>query len=243
MRRIIGTAFVSLDGVMQGPGGETEDPSGGFDLGGWIIQYSDEQSSAAVSRLAGTLAKPNDLLFGRKTFDIWASHWPHTGADHPLGAVLTKANKYVVTSRTGALGWANSQPVHNIDELKEVKAADGPDIVLWGSSTLYPQLSEANLLDRLLLMTFPVMLGKGKKLFGSTRRSAPMKLVASEVTFDWRHHGDVRQRATGFQPRPLVGPVTHPAQTQRRSTADPAGCAQLGTTEPCAKYGTGARST
>jgi dihydrofolate reductase len=182
MRRIIATAFVSLDGVMQGPGGETEDPSGGFDLGGWIVQYSDEQSSDAVRRMAGTLAKPNDLLFGRKTYDIWASFWPHAGADQPLAAVINKANKYVMTSRTGTLAWANSHPVHGIDELKKVKAADGPDIVLWGSSTLYPQLSEANLLDRLLLMTFPVMLGKGKKLFGSTLRSAPMKLVASEVT-------------------------------------------------------------
>jgi dihydrofolate reductase len=182
MRRIIATAFVSLDGVMQAPGSETEDPSGGFDLGGWIIQYSDEQSSDAVRRMAGTVAKPNDLLFGRKTYDIWASFWPHAGADQPLAAVINKANKYVMTSRTETLAWSNSHPVHGVDELKKVKAADGPDIVLWGSSTLYPQLSEANLLDRLLLMTFPVMLGKGKKLFGSTSRSAPMKLVASEVT-------------------------------------------------------------
>ena len=182
MRKIIAMAFVSLDGVMQAPGGPTEDPSGGFDLGGWIVKYSDEQSSDAVRRMAGTLTKPNDLLFGRKTYDIWASFWPHAGADQPLAAVINKANKYVMTSRTGTLAWSNSHPVHGVDELKKVKAADGPDIVLWGSSTLYPQLSEANLLDRLLLMTFPVMLGKGKKLFGSTSRSAPMKLVASEVT-------------------------------------------------------------
>ena len=182
MRKIIAIAFVSLDGVMQAPGGPTEDPSGGFDLGGWIVKYSDEQSSDAVRRMAGTLTKPNDLLFGRKTYDIWASFWPHAGADQPLAAVINKANKYVMTSRTETLAWSNSHPVHGVDELKKVKAADGPDIVLWGSSTLYPQLSEANLLDRLLLMTFPVMLGKGKKLFGSTSRSAPMKLVASEVT-------------------------------------------------------------
>jgi dihydrofolate reductase len=182
MRRIIGTAFVSLDGVMQGPGGLTEDQSGGFDLGGWSMKYSDETSGAAVMRMIGTVAKPNDLLFGRKTYDIWASHWPHVPADDPIGPVVTKANKYVMTCRTGTFAWANSHQLRGIDELKKVKAGDGPDIVLWGSSTLYPQLLEAELLDRLLLMTFPVALGKGKRLFGSTTRPVAMKLLASEVT-------------------------------------------------------------
>jgi dihydrofolate reductase len=182
MRRIIATAFVSLDGVMQGPGGATEDPSNGFSLGGWAVKYSDATSGSAVLRMIGTLASPNDLLFGRKTYDIWASHWPTVGADDPIGPVVTKATKYVMTSGTGSFAWANSHHLHGIDELRKVKAGSGPDIVMWGSSTLYPQLLEANLIDRLLLMTFPVALGKGKKLFGETTHPVELKLLASEVT-------------------------------------------------------------
>jgi len=182
MRKIIATAFVSLDGVMQGPGGATEDPSGGFDLGGWTMQFSDEQSAAAVMRMVGTLAKPNDLLLGRKTYDIWAGFWPHQPAGHPIGSVFSRANKYVMTSGTRALDWANSHQLRSIDDLKEIKAGDGADIVMWGSSTLYPQLLEANLVDRLLLLTFPLAIGKGKKLFGSTTHSVTLKLLASEVT-------------------------------------------------------------
>ena len=181
MRKIIATAFVSLDGVMQAPGGPTEDPSDGFDLGGWTVKYSDEKSGGAVMRIVGTLAKPNDVLLGRKTYDIWANFWPHAPADSPLGSVFTKANKYVMTSGTGTFTWANSHQLRSIDELKRVKAGNGPDIVLWGSSTLYSQLLEANLIDRLLLLTFPVMLGKGKRLFGSTTHPVAMKLLASEV--------------------------------------------------------------
>lgn len=182
MRKIIATAFVSLDGVMQAPGSETEDPSGGFNLGGWTVQYSDDKSGAAVLRMVGTLDKPNDLLLGRETYDIFAGYWPQAPADNPIGPVFTKANKYVMTHGTKSLDWANSQQLHGIDELKKVKAGNGPDIVLWGSSTLYPQLLEANLIDRLLLLTFPVALGKGKKLFGSTTHPVAMKLLASDVT-------------------------------------------------------------
>jgi dihydrofolate reductase len=181
MRKIIATAFVSLDGVMQAPGGPAEDPSGGFDLGGWSVKYSDEKSGASVMRMIGTLAKPNDVLLGRKTYDIWAGFWPHAPVDSPLGPVLTKANKYVMTSGTGTFTWANSHQLRSIDELKKVKAGNGPDIVLWGSSTLYSQLLEANLIDRLLLLTFPLALGKGKRLFGSTTHPVAMKLLASEV--------------------------------------------------------------
>jgi dihydrofolate reductase len=181
MRKIIATAFVSLDGVMQAPGGPTEDPSGGFDLGGWTVKYSDEKSGGAVMRIVGTLAKPNDVLLGRKTYDIWANFWPHAPADSPLGPVFTKANKYVMTTGTGTFSWANSHQLRSIDELKKVKAGNGPDIVLWGSSTLYSPLLEANLLDRLLLLTFPLTLGKGKRLFGSTTHPVAMKLLASEV--------------------------------------------------------------
>jgi len=167
---------------MQGPGGPTDDPSGGFDLGGWAMTYSDEKSGGAVMRMVGTLAKPNDVLLGGKTYDIWASFWPYQPADHPIGSVFAKANKYVMTRGTRTFDWANSHQLRTIDDLKQVKAGVGGDIVLWGSSTLYPQLLEANLIDRLLLLTFPLALGKGKRLFGSTTHAVPMKLVASEAT-------------------------------------------------------------
>lgn len=182
MRKIVASAFVSLDGVMQAPGGATEDPSGGFDLGGWTMKYASDRSGAAVMELVGSLARPNDLLLGRRTYDIFAGYWPQAPADNPIGPVFTKADKYVMTSGTANFVWANSHPLRSIDELKNVKAANGPDIVLWGSSTLYPQLLEANLIDRFLLLTFPLALGKGKKLFGSTTHPVTMKLVASEVT-------------------------------------------------------------
>ncbi len=96
--------------------------------------------------------------------------------------MFTKANKYVMTSGTSTFAWANSHQLRSIDELKKVKAGNGADMVLWGSSTLYPQLMEANLIDRFLLLTFPLTLGKGKKLFGHTTHPVAMKLVASEVT-------------------------------------------------------------
>ena len=179
MRKIIASAFVSLDGVMQAPGSATEDPSGGFDLGGWTMKYADEKSGAAVMGMIGTLARPYDLLLGRRTYDIFASYWPHVPADNPIGPVFTKANKYVMTSSAGSFVWANSQPLRSVDELQKIKAGDGPDIVMWGSSTLYPQLLEAGLIDRLQLLIFPLALGKGKKLFASTTHPVTMKLVAS----------------------------------------------------------------
>ncbi|MGA3056341.1 MAG: dihydrofolate reductase family protein [Candidatus Korobacteraceae bacterium] len=182
MRKIIATARVSLDGVMQGPSGAQEDASGGFDLGGWTTNYSSKESGAAVLDLVGTLAKPYDLLLGRKTYDIFAGYWPYVPADNPIGPVFTKANKYVLTGGSAKLEWANSHQLRNLDELKKVKAEEGSDIVLWGSSTLYPQLLDANLIDRLLLLTVPIVLGKGKRIFGNTSHQVALKLMKCEAT-------------------------------------------------------------
>jgi dihydrofolate reductase len=131
MRKIIATARVSLDGVMQGPVAAQEDTSDGFDLGGWITQFRDPKGGAAVLSLVGTLDKPYDLLLGRKTFDIFVRHWPNVPVDDPIGPVFTKTNKYVLTR-----GMANSTgptaiKLGGIEELKKVKAEEGPDIVLW----------------------------------------------------------------------------------------------------------------
>ena len=144
MRRIIANAKVSLDGVMQGQGGAQEDTSDGFDLGGWSTKFSDAKAGAAIMGLVGTLDKPYDLLLGRKTYDIFASYWPYVPADNPIGPVFTKANKYVLTRGSAKLDWANSHRMRNMDDLRKVKAGEGPDVVLWGSSTLYPELLEGN---------------------------------------------------------------------------------------------------
>jgi len=182
MRTIIASAQVSLDGVMQGPGSAQEDTSDGFDLGGWIMKFSDAKSGAAIMGVVGTLDKPYDLLLGRKTYDIFAGYWPYVPADNPIGPVFTKANKYVLTRGSAKLDWANSHKMRSIDDLRKVKAGEGPDIVLWGSSTLYPQLLEANLIDRLLLLTVPIVLGRGKKLFGCTSHSVNVKLVRNDIS-------------------------------------------------------------
>ena len=182
MRKIIASAQVSLDGVMQGQGSAQEDTSDGFDLGGWSMKFSDAKTGAAIMGVVGTLDNPYDLLLGRKTYDIFASYWPYVPADNPIGPVFTKANKYVLTRGSAKLNWANSHKMRYVDDLRKVKAGDGPDIVLWGSSTLYPQLLGANLIDRFLLLTCPIVIGKGKKLFGSTSHPVNMKLVSNDIS-------------------------------------------------------------
>ncbi len=182
MRKLMATAFVSLDGVMQGPGGPEEDRSGGFDLGGWTTNYRTHKSGAAVLGMVGTLDKPYDLLLGRRTYDNFAGFRPKVPAENPIGPVFTKANKYVLTSGSAKLEWANSHKLRNIDELKKVKAEEGSDIVLWGSSTLYPQLLDADLIDRLVLMTMPIVLGKGKRIFGNAGHPVALKLMKCEST-------------------------------------------------------------
>ncbi len=182
MRKVIAIAQVSLDGVMQGPGSAQEDTSDGFDLGGWVTKFRDAKGGAAVLSLVGTLDRPYDLLLGRKTYDIFAGHWPKVPADDPIGPVFTKASKYVLTRGSTKFNWANSHKLSSIDELKKVKAEEGPDIVLWGSSTLYPQLLDANLIDRFIVLTCPIVLGKGKKLFGGVSHPVNMKLVSTDTT-------------------------------------------------------------
>jgi dihydrofolate reductase len=181
MRRIIACVQISIDGVMQGPGGPQEDTSDGFDLGGWSMKFSDVKSHAAIMGLVGTLDKPYDILLGRKTYDIFAGYWPHVPAGDPIGPVFTKANKYIMTRGSAKLDWANSHRMRNLDDLRKVKAGEGPEIVLWGSSTLYPQLFEGNLIDRLVMFTSPIVLGKGKKLFGSASHPVNMELVSNDT--------------------------------------------------------------
>jgi dihydrofolate reductase len=177
-RNLIGGVFQSLDGVMQAPGGPTEDWTGGFTLGGWSFTFWDEVMGNAMGDLFG---RPYDLLLGRKTYEIFAAHWPYADADDPTGKAFDAANKYVVTHSDAPLDWQNSHHVPTIDAVAAIKAGDGPDILIQGSTTLYPQLLAAGLVDRLFVMTFPVVLGSGKRLFGAGTPPFAMKLVKHEV--------------------------------------------------------------
>lgn len=179
MRKIIGGVFQSLDGIMQAPGGPPEDPTGGFELGGWSATFWDEKMGAAMD---GIFSAPYDLLLGRKTYEIFAAHWPYVPDDDPIGTAFTKAAKYVVTRGNDRLEWENSHRLGDIDAVKKIKGGVGPDLLIQGSSTLYPQLLTANLIDRLFVMTFPVVLGNGKRLFGQGTPSGGMKLVNSDVS-------------------------------------------------------------
>ena len=180
MRKIIGACFLSLDGVMQAPGGPDEDPTGGFAHGGWLFEYFDEEGGKRIDAL---FTEPFDLLLGRRTYDIFAAYWPFVdGEDQGIGAKFDRAAKYVVTSGDQALDWQNSRRVPDLDALAEVKQGEGPPLIIQGSGTLYPQLLAAGLIDKLVLMTFPLVLGSGKRLFGDGTPPRSMRMVEHQVT-------------------------------------------------------------
>lgn len=180
MRRIVGSVFVTLDGVMQAPGGPTEDTTGGFDEGGWVFKCWDEGVNEAIGAF---FANPYDLLLGRRTYDIFAAYWPYVeGEGAAMGEAFTRADKYVLTRGDQPLEWANSHRLTSIDAVAAVKASDGPDLIIQGSGTIYPGLLAAGLLDRLMLMTFPVTLGKGKRLFGDGTPTTMLRMVDHKVT-------------------------------------------------------------
>ena len=177
-RKVIGAAFLSLDGVMQAPGGPEEDPTGGFEHGGWLANLFEE----AIGNQIDTLFRsPFDLLLGRRTYDIFASYWPFQPMDEPIAASFAGAGKYVLTSSDEPLEWQGSHRLADLDALAAVKEAEGPNLVIQGSSTLYPQLLARGLLDRLVLMVAPLTLGGGKRLFGQGTPAGTFKLVEQRL--------------------------------------------------------------
>jgi dihydrofolate reductase len=180
MRKIITGAFVSLDGIMQAPGGPEEDPIGGFKYGGWAAPYFDETMGEAVGEM---FAKPFDLLLGRKTYDIFAAHWPYVGADDPIGPLFDRITKYVASRNPHLkLDWQNSQILGTdvVATLKKLKTEEGPDLLTQGSTDLLQTLFRNDLVDELYISFFPVVLGKGKKLFGDGAFPGALKLVSSK---------------------------------------------------------------
>jgi len=180
MRKIKTAAFVSLDGVMQAPGGPTEDPTGGFDEGGWVFKLWDEGIEPTLGAL---FTPPYDLLLGRRTYDIFAAYWPYAeGENAAMGEAFDKAAKYVLTRGSQALEWQNSHRLANIDAVARLKETDGPDLVIQGSSTIYPALLAAGLIDTLTLMIYAVTLGSGKRLLGDGTPVGKLEMIDHSVT-------------------------------------------------------------
>lgn len=180
MRPIIAITQVTLDGVMQAPGGPEEDPSNGFSHGGWAMSYLDVTVREVVDE---TVAGDFDMLLGRRTYDIFAGYWPHQG-ENAIAKAFNKATKYVVTRGSQALGWANSRRVGGdvVDALRRLKATDGPDIHVWGSGNLLQTLIAERLVDEHRLWVFPMVLGEGKRLFEKGVPPQRYSLVATRGT-------------------------------------------------------------
>ncbi|RWE35042.1 MAG: dihydrofolate reductase [Mesorhizobium sp.] len=179
MRKIIAATSVSLDGVMQAPGGPEEDPAGGFEFGGWTFHYFDEVASAAMEDL---FSKPFALLLGRRTYDIFAAYWPYQ--KDPIADAFNPATKYVATHRPDTLAWQNTHALGPdiITALRRLSQEDGPDLLIQGSGNLIQTLLANGLIDEIRLMTFPLLLGKGKRLFGDAAMPAAFKLVKSQAS-------------------------------------------------------------
>jgi dihydrofolate reductase len=172
--------MISLDGVMQAPGGPEEDTSGGFKYGGWTASYSDEVFNKVLEKEL----QPADYLLGRKTFEIWAGYWPDHGDFWPG---INDGTKYVMSttmkkSDPRVTGWKNSVVFNDLADIEKVKNSEGPDIQVWGSSELIHSLLKSDLVDELWLKFFPLILGEGKRLFDNGAIPSAFELMESSVT-------------------------------------------------------------
>jgi len=178
MRKIRIIEHISLDGVIQAPGGPDEDRDGDYSHGGWAVPHSDPAIGEAIDAAHG---ESFDLLLGRQTYDIFAGYWPNQSG--PMADSLNAAKKFVATHRPDSLGWG---PVDDLGSdivtgIRRIKSQDGPDLIVWGSSTLTPVLLEEGLADEILLLVFPVLLGKGKRFFSDSANPCELALVSTEV--------------------------------------------------------------
>ncbi len=196
MRRFIVLSMITLDGVMQAPGGPGEDPSGGFKYGGWVAPYLDEVGG----KILKDQLKPADYLLGRKTFEIWAPYWPEH-ADFWPG--INDGTKYVMSKTRKKSDWKNSVFLKSLADIKKLKQSKGPDIQVHGSGELIQLLLKNDLVDELWLKIFPLTLGKGKKLFDGGSIPAAFTLVESTVTpsgvimVNYRRAGKVKTATVG----------------------------------------------
>ena len=183
MRTLIVAAMISLDGVMQAPGGPEEDTDGGFIHGGWVWPHAREDDET----MGGVFSRPYDLVLGRRTYDIFAAYWPQIPGDGSYGNIadgFNAATKHVATHRPDTLDWRNSRALGDdvVAALRELKRSDGPDLVTQGSSDLVHQLLATDLVDELRLQVFPVLLGQGKRLFDSGAQPSAFRLASSQTS-------------------------------------------------------------
>ena len=179
MRRLTGAVFLSLDGVMQAPGGPEEDPTSDFHFGGWVQPFWSED----MGPFEKLIDADYDLLLGKRTYDIFSAYWPFN-QEIPIGAKFQRINKYVLTHSDEPLEWENSYKLSGdtAGAVVELKESKGRDLLIQGSSTLYVPLLDAGLIDRLVLMTFPLLLGQGKRIFDGSEKPGALKLADSFVS-------------------------------------------------------------
>lgn len=181
MRKLIASTFVSLDGIMQAPGGPEEDPTGGFTFGGWTVGYWDEGMDISAS---GFDSKDRELVLGRRTYEIFEAYWPYQPDDNPVAKTLNAAKKYVASRTLKTLHWNNSALLHGdvVSAVTALKATPGPDLQMIGSGNLIQTLQTASLIDEYNVWTFPVVLGRGKRLFSETIKPSALRLVRSQAS-------------------------------------------------------------
>jgi dihydrofolate reductase len=175
MRKLVVNTYVTLDGVMQAPGGPEEDPTGNFKYGGWSFNYWDDMMGKVMSEF---MEKPFELLLGRRTYEIFATHWPYIKND-PTADKFNATKKYVVSKTITKLNWKNSYLIKNniATEINELKKQDGPELQVHGSSNLIKTLINENLVDLINIWTFPLTVGKGEQLFGDGTNAINLKLI------------------------------------------------------------------
>src|ERR1700740_1446775 len=180
MRNIIAITQVTLDGVVQSPGGPEEDPRNGFTHGGWAMSFLDDALNQAIGE---TIAGKCDMLLGRRPYEIFAAYWPNQG-NNPIAKAFNKVTKYVVTRSLDQLEWENSQHLGGdvVDEVRRLNASDGPALHIWGSSELLQTLIAAELVDEYRIWVFPLVLGEGKRLFENGVPPHGLSLVATRRT-------------------------------------------------------------
>ena len=185
MRKLIASTFTSLDGVMQAPGGSNEDPTGDFTLGGWLFASGGAGSDAGMDlSAAGFDGKDRELVLGRKTYEIFEAYWPYQAADHPIAKTLNAAEKRVASRTLTSLQWNNSSLLGDdvVAAITALKVKSGPDLQIIGSGNLIQTLQSASLIDQYNVWVFPVVLGRGKRLFENGARPGALRLVASKVS-------------------------------------------------------------
>ena len=196
MRRIRIIEHISLDGVIQAPGGRDED--GDYAHGGWTVPYRSAAGGKAVAEAQGSSF---DLLLGRRTYDIFAGYWPKAG-NSPIANGLNAATKHVATHRPESLGWGPAKDLGAdiIESVRGIKSKDGPDLIVWGSSTLTSVLLEHGLVDEVVLLVYPVLLGRGKRFFSDTADPRELAFISTKATPSgvlintYRHVGAVRNQ-------------------------------------------------